>query len=297
MTTSEHHIVAAPPPAITEPSARAHDVSGGLPWIESAGKIAPKDARPLSRLFFDRLRTLDEGTREYSYARSTLIEMNMSLVRVCGRRFTHRGRQEMEDIVQVGMVGLIKAIDRFDLSRETEFSTFAIPYIAGEMKRHFRDTSWSVHVPRRLQEMRILLAQAREHLTAGSDAEPTVAEFAAHMEISESDVLECMVAANGYTAGSLDVPAGGDDSGTTGRSYADTLGACDPAMELLDNFQALAPLLGALDDRERRILQLRFGQDMTQSEIGAELGYSQMHVSRLLNRVLAKLRTGMLSDR
>jgi RNA polymerase sigma-B factor len=166
------------------------------------------------------------------------------------------------------------------------------------MKRFFRDTSWAVHVPRRLQELRMELAKARDHLTAVLDAKPSVVELAAYLELSEEEVIEGLVASNGYTAGSLDLPTGDDDAGGDGgRSYADTIGSCDPAMELVEDFQALAPLMGDLDDRERRILQMRFGQELTQAEIGEELGCSQMHVSRLLTRLLAKLRTGMLTER
>ncbi|SEG72429.1 RNA polymerase sigma-B factor, partial [Actinacidiphila yanglinensis] len=170
----------------TGPAQVGRDVPtvGGLPFIEEARKTPPKDARTLSKLFFDRLRDLEEGTREYSYARSTLIEMNMSLVQFAARRFRGRGRDELEDILQVGTLGLIKAIDRFDLSREVEFTTFAVPYIVGEMKRFFRDTSWAVHVPRRLQELRVELAKARDHLTTVLDAPPTVAELAAYLEIT-----------------------------------------------------------------------------------------------------------------
>lgn len=282
---------------VAAPSAQAHHANGDLPLIESAARVTPKDARQLSKLFFERLRSLEEGTAEYSYARGTLVEMNMSLVRFSARRFRSRGQQEMEDVVQVGMVGLIKAIDRFDVGRGPEFTTFAIPYILGEMKRHFRDTTWAVHVPRRLQELRLELAKARDHLTTASDTTPTIAEYAAYLEISQDAVIECMVAANGYMAGSLDVATAGDSEEREGRSYADVLGACDPRMELVEDIQALVPLLKELDTRERRILQLRFGEDMTQSEIGARLGCSQMHVSRLLNTALAKLRTGLLTDR
>ncbi|SEG71170.1 RNA polymerase sigma-B factor, partial [Actinacidiphila yanglinensis] len=189
----------------TGPARAGHDVPtvGGLPFIEEARKTPPKDARTLSKLFFDRLQDLEEGTREYSYARSTLVEMNMSLVQFAARRFRGRGRDELEDILQVGTLGLIKAIDRFDLSREVEFTTFAVPYIVGEMKRFFRDTSWAVHVPRRLQELRVELAKARDHLTTVLDAPPTVAELAAYLEITEDEVVEGLVASNGYTAGSL----------------------------------------------------------------------------------------------
>ncbi|MER5679284.1 RNA polymerase sigma factor SigF [[Kitasatospora] papulosa] len=273
--------------------------SGGLPWIEDAGLIAPRDARRLSRLFFDRLQALDEGTPEHQYARATLIEMNLSLVRFAAGRFRNRGSGDMEDIVQVGTIGLIKAIDRFDLAREVEFTSFAVPYIVGEIKRFFRDTTWAVHVPRRLQELRVNLAKAKEALAVDLDRDPTVQELAGYLGLEEEEITEGLVAANGYTAGSLEMPAdAGDHAGrtTAGRTYADVLGEPDPAMETVENLHALAPLLGELDARERRIIDMRFGQEMTQAQIGDELGISQMHVSRLLSRILRKLHDGMLAQ-
>ncbi|MGW0786100.1 RNA polymerase sigma factor SigF [Streptomyces sp. NPDC002913] len=274
-------------------------VSDGLPWIEDAGRIAPQDARRMSKLFFDRLRVLEEGTHEYQYARNTLIEMNLSLVRFAAGRFRNRGSGDMEDIVQVGTIGLIKAIDRFDLSREVEFTSFAVPYIVGEIKRFFRDTTWAVHVPRRLQELRVDLAKAKETLAAGLDRDPTVAELAEHLGLEEEEVTEGIVAANGYTAGSLDMPSDTSEPASRavgGRTYADVLGEPDPAMESVENLHTLAPLLGELDARERRIIDMRFGQEMTQAQIGEELGISQMHVSRLLSRILRKLRSGMFTQ-
>lgn len=250
-----------------------------------------------SRLFFDRLQVLEEGTPEYQYARNTLIEMNLSLVRFAANRFRNRGSGDMEDIIQVGTIGLIKAIDRFDLSREVEFTSFAVPYIVGEIKRFFRDTSWAVHVPRRLQELRVDLAKAKESLAGDLDRDPTVQELAKDLGIEEAEVTEGIVASNGYTAGSLDMPTDTAETGpsqTAGRTFADVLGGPDPAMETVENLHALAPLLGELDERERRIIDMRFGQEMTQAQIGAELGISQMHVSRLLSRMLGKLRDGML---
>ncbi|MFD6529835.1 RNA polymerase sigma factor SigF [Streptomyces sp. NPDC060184] len=264
-----------------------------LPWIEEAGKVAPQDARALSKIFFDRLQTVEEGTREHQYARNTLIEMNLSLVRFAASRFRNRGGDDTEDIIQVGTIGLIKAIDRFDLSREVEFATFAVPYIVGEIKRFFRDTTWSVHVPRRLQELRVELAKAKEQLSAKLDRDPTVKELSAHLDLSEEEIIEGLVAANGYSAGSLDTPSSESDDGQDQRAYAEMLGERDPAMETVENLHTLAPLLEQLDDRERRIVQMRFGQEMTQAQIGAELGVSQMHVSRLLSRIVARLRAGM----
>ncbi|QNE78825.1 SigB/SigF/SigG family RNA polymerase sigma factor [Streptomyces finlayi] len=279
--------------------AQTMGTTDALPWIEDAGKVAPKDARALSRLFFDRLQVLEEGTVEHQYARNTLIEMNLSLVRFAAGRFRNRGSGDMEDIIQVGTIGLIKAIDRFDLSREVEFTSFAIPYIVGEIKRFFRDTSWAVHVPRRLQELRVELAKSKESLSGDLDREPTVQELAEDLGIDEGEVTEGIVAANGYTAGSLDMPTDTAESwklSAGGRTFADVLGEPDPAMETVENLHALAPLLCELDGRERRIIDMRFGQEMTQAQIGEHLGISQMHVSRLLSRLLRKLRTGMLTE-
>ncbi|MFJ3703977.1 MULTISPECIES: SigB/SigF/SigG family RNA polymerase sigma factor [Streptomyces] len=269
---------------------------GELPWIEDAGKITPKDARALSTLFFERLQVLEEGTHEYQYARNTLVEMNISLVRFAARRFRNRGSGDMEDITQVGTIGLIKAIDRFELSREVEFATFAVPYIVGEIKRFFRDTTWAVHVPRRLQELRVELAKAKDELSVRFDRDPTVKELAEHLDRTEDEVIEGIIASNGYTAGSLDMPTDtGETTGAASRTFADILGEPDSAMETVENLHALAPLLEQLDDRERRLIEMRFGQEMTQSQIGAELDVSQMHVSRLLTRTLGKLRAGMLA--
>nr|WP_234392202.1 SigB/SigF/SigG family RNA polymerase sigma factor [Streptomyces sp. WM6378] len=275
--------------------------AGELPWVEDAGKVAPKDARELSKVFFARLQALEEGTPEYQYARNTLIEMNLSLVRFAAGRFRNRGTGEMEDVIQVGTIGLIKAIDRFELSREVEFTSFAVPYIVGEIKRFFRDTTWAVHVPRRLQELRVEIAKAKERLALDLDRDPTVRELAAHLDRDEEEVVEGLVAANGYTAGSLDMSADTEEAGGTAggrsRTFVDFIGEDDPGMEKVENLQTLAPLMGALSERERCIVSMRFGRELTQAEIGRELGVSQMQVSRLLSRILTKLRAGMVEDR
>ncbi|MBV1938879.1 RNA polymerase sigma factor SigF [Streptomyces sp. BV286] len=279
----------------TDCGSAAPELTGDLPWIEDGGKVAPKDARVLSRLFLDRLQALEEGSHEYQYARNTLIEMNLSLVNFAARRFRNRGSGDMEDVIQVGTIGLIKAIDRFDLSREVEFTSFAIPYIVGEIKRFFRDTTWAVHVPRRLQELRVALAKSKEELGTALNRPPTVKELAAHLDLSEDEVIEGLVAANGYIAGSIDTPGGDDESSDGGPKYADTLGEADPAMDLFEDLHTLGPLLQDLDERERTIIEMRFGQEMTQAEIGRELNLSQMHISRLLTRTLNRLRSGLLT--
>ncbi|MEU6623026.1 RNA polymerase sigma factor SigF [Streptomyces litmocidini] len=268
--------------------------TGTLPEVPDPSAVAPKDARALSKVFFQQLTVLEEGTHEYQYARNTLIEMNMSLVRYAAGRFRHRG-DEMEDIVQVGMIGLIKAIDRFELSREVEFTTFAVPYIVGEIKRFFRDTSWAVHVPRRLQEARVELAKATEELSTRLGRMPTVKELAELMSLTEEEVTEARLASNGYNSSSLDAALGGEEENGD-ASLADYIGSEDPAMELVEDFHALAPLLGGLDERDRRIIHLRFVEELTQAQIGERLGCSQMHVSRLLSRTLKRLREGMLAD-
>jgi RNA polymerase sigma-B factor len=271
-----------------------HDTAPGtveLPHIEDASAVPPRDARELTRLFLERLAVLEEGTPEHQYARNTLIEMNLSLVRYAAKNFRHSG--DLEDIVQVGTIGLIKAIDRFELSREVEFSTFAVPYVTGEIKRFFRDTTWAVHVPRRLQELRVRLARAREDLSGRLGREPSVGELSEELGISEEETVEGLVAANGYTANSLDLPTDGDDPQGS-ATYADLLGDEDPALEMVENLHALAPLLRELDERDRSIIEMRFGQEMTQAEIGAAVGCSQMHVSRILSRVLRRLRENML---
>ncbi|MFD3880734.1 SigB/SigF/SigG family RNA polymerase sigma factor [Streptomyces microflavus] len=284
------------PSAALDYAATATGTPTALPQIEDPGKIAPKDARTLGPLFFEQLQVLEEGTQEYQYARNTLIEMNLSLVHFAAKRFRNRGSGEMEDIVQVGTIGLIKAIDRFELSREVEFTSFAIPYIVGEIKRFFRDSTWAVHVPRRLQELRVALAKAKESLTSVLGRDPGVAELAEHLNMGEEEVIEGLIAANGYTAGSLDLPIGAEQNSAEMVTYGDIKGDVDPAIELVEDLHTLAPLLEHLDEREREIVAMRFGQEMTQAQIGEHLGISQMHVSRLLTRLLTKLRKEMLTQ-
>ncbi|MFG2327415.1 RNA polymerase sigma factor SigF [Streptomyces sp. NPDC048568] len=265
------------------------------PGVVDPRTVAPRDARQLSRQFFQRLTELEEGTHEYQYARNTLIEMNMSLVRFAAGRFRGRG-DDMEDIVQTGMIGLIKAIDRFELSREVEFTSFALPYIVGEIKRFFRDTTWAVHVPRRLQELRVELAKAREELSSRLDREPTVAELATLMNIGENEVIEGQIASNGYNSSSLDAALTGDGPENGESVLADFIGVEEDGLRLVEDFHSLAPLMAELSERDRRIIHMRFVEEATQAEIGAELGCSQMHVSRLIKRIITRLREGMLGE-
>ncbi|MER5741073.1 MULTISPECIES: SigB/SigF/SigG family RNA polymerase sigma factor [unclassified Streptomyces] len=280
------------PPA---PAAVRRRALGGLPEPENPLASSTEDARTLSVTLFLRLRALHEGTPERAYVRNTLVELNLSLVKFASRRF--RGRPEpMEDIVQVGTIGLIKAIDRFDPERGVEFSAFALPTIVGEMKRFFRDTGWAVRVPRRLQELRIDLAKASDALEQRDGHRPDRAELAELLHLTPEQVAEGELAANAYTAHSLDAPVGDDEAraprGTAGRRTA----VDEPAYELIEDLDSLRPLLDRLDARDRLILGLRFGQELTQAEIGRRIGLSQMHVSRLLARILGELRAGLLDD-
>lgn len=268
--------------------------TGSLDELEGIAfdEVAPADARAMSKTLFDRLGTLEEGTHEYSYVRNTLIELNLALVKFAASRFRSRS-EPMEDIIQVGTIGLIKAIDRFEPARGVEFPTFAMPTIVGEIKRFFRDTSWSVRVPRRLQELRLDLAKAGDELAQQLDRAPTVDELAERLDIGRDEVVEGMAASNAYTASSLDAQPEEDDSES---ALADRIGYEDHGLEGIEYVESLKPLIAELTARDRKILSLRFVANMTQSEIGEELGISQMHVSRLLSRTLVRLRKGLMVE-
>ncbi|NEB65022.1 RNA polymerase sigma factor SigF [Streptomyces diastaticus] len=287
--------VVLPHAQVAEETAGSGTGEGSPRNVVDPRTVAPRDARQLSRQFFQRLTELEEGTHAYQYARNTLIEMNMSLVRFAAGRFRGRGN-DMEDIVQTGMIGLIKAIDRFELSREVEFTSFALPYIVGEIKRFFRDTTWAVHVPRRLQELRVELARAREELSSRLDREPTVAELATLMNIGEDEVVEAQIASNGYNSSSLDAALTGEGPENGESVLADFIGVEEDGLRLVEDFHSLAPLMAELSERDRRIIHLRFVEEATQAEIGEQLGCSQMHVSRLIKRIIARLREGMLGE-
>jgi RNA polymerase sigma-B factor len=222
--------------------------------------------------------------------RERLVDQYIGLVEFLARRFRNRG-EPLEDLVQVGTIGLLKAIERFDLEREVEFSTYATPTIVGELKRHFRDKGWAVRVPRRLQELHLELTKIVSTLGQELGRSPTVAEIAKAAGTSEENVLEGLEIAQAYNFTSLDAPIDTDDAGST--SFADQLGTDDDQLLNLEYRAALAPEMAKLPERERRILYLRFFKGMTQSEIADKLGISQMHVSRLLNRTLMRLREAL----
>lgn len=231
------------------------------------------EARALSATLFRRLAELHEGSPEYSYVRNTLVELNLSLVRYAARRFRARS-EPMEDIVQVGTIGLIKAINRFDPGRGVEFTSFAMPTITGEIKRFFRDTSWAVKVPRRLQELRIDAAKAHDALEQDLGRPPSDVELAGRLHVSPEELAEGQKAAHGYSARSLDAPSQ-EEGDLASYSGAPAIGEEEPAYDRIECLESLKPILAALPDRERTLLSLRFGQELTQAEIGDRLGLSR----------------------
>jgi RNA polymerase sigma-B factor len=226
---------------------------------------------------------------ERAVTREELVRLHLPLVEHFARRFLNRG-EPFDDLLQVGTIGLIKAIDRFDLDRGVEFSTYATPTIVGEIKRHFRDRGWAIRVPRRLQELRITITTATAELTQELGHSPTIGELATKVGVTEEEIIEGLESANAYSTLSLDAPDSGDDSAL---SMIDVIGGDDEALEHVENRETIKPLLEALDPREKHILTLRFFKGMTQSQIAAEIGISQMHVSRLLARTLAQLRESL----
>jgi len=227
------------------------------------------------------------------HARSQLIEQYLALVRSLARRYSYRG-EPYDDLVQIGAIGLIKAIDRFDLSRGVELTTYATPNIIGEIKRHFRDRSWAVRVPRGLQELNVRLSRLIEQLTVQLGRSPTIAELAKEAGVTEEEVLEALESGRAHTSLSLSQGTGQDDGEEL--DPLELLGSIEHQYEISEDRAVLAPGFRVLDKRERTILHLRFFQGLTQSQIAQQVGISQMHVSRLIRRSLEKIRDEIAAD-
>ncbi len=230
------------------------------------------------------------GQGRRTECRDALVHLHLPLVDHCARRFRNRG-EPFDDLLQVGTIGLLKSIDRFDPERGVEFSTYATPTIIGEIKRYFRDKGWAIRVPRRLQEMRMMIGTATSELSQSLGRSPTPREIGERIGVSVEEVMEGLESANAYSTLSLD--AGGDGSDESGPSILDAIGEYDAALEHVEIRESIKPLLEQLPPREKQILMLRFFGGMTQSQIAAEIGVSQMHVSRLLNRTLEQLRESL----
>jgi RNA polymerase sigma-B factor len=246
--------------------------------------------REQNAVLFRRFLDATASEAERLTARDGLVSLHLPLVEHCARRFRNRG-EPFEDLVQVGTIGLIKSIDRFDLDRGVEFSTYATPTIIGEIKRYFRDKGWAIRVPRRLQELRMQIGTTTAELTQALGRSPTPRELAEAIGCSVEEIVEGIESSNAYSTLSLDATDDGGDDG--GVSMLDMMGLDDEELEQIEIRESIKPLLEALPPREKRILLLRFFKNKTQSEIAAEIGVSQMHVSRLLSRTLEQLRTSL----
>ena len=259
-----------------ETTARAAYPAHPVPSEERAHR-AREDRRLLERLH----RHGDMAARE------ALVERFLPLARQLARRYQRAG-EPLDDLVQVASLGLLKAIDRFDPARETAFSSFAVPTILGELKRHFRDKGWSVRVPRDLQELAVRVDRVSDELSREVGRAPSVAEIAERIGTTSEQVLEAREAAAAYRAVSLDRPRDEDDESDGGM--ADSFGIEDPGFGVAEDSATVERLMRVLSEREREVLRLRFSEDLTQSEIGARVGVSQMHVSRLIRQAVAQLR-------
>jgi RNA polymerase sigma-B factor len=244
-----------------------------------------KERNELRRKFHEYAQTRERTLRD------ELVTAHMGLAEYLARRFTNRG-EPLDDLVQVAALGLLKAVDRFDPERGLEFSTYATPTIVGELKRHFRDKGWAVRVPRRVQELHLRLGSVVSILSQELGRSPTIGEIAHAAAVSEEEVLEAIEAGHAYRFTSLDAPSGNDDE----MSLSSELGAEDQGLIDSEHRVTLSPLIAQFPPRERMILHLRFFEGLTQSEIAGRLGISQMHVSRLLARALAQLRTQAEDD-
>jgi len=227
--------------------------------------------------------------REYERLRDDLVVAHLNLVRYLAVKFANRG-EALDDLIQVGTVGLLKAIDRFDLERGVEFTTYATPTIVGEIKRYFRDKGWAVKVPRRLQELNLSVNRAIEKLTVKLGHSPTVAELAAHLGATQEDILEAQELGQAYNLLSLDTEVSGEGDKKS-HTLADYVGQKDAGLELLEDKANLERAFEVLTRRERVILFLRFYESVSQTEIAKRLNVSQMHVSRLQQKALEKLKT------
>jgi RNA polymerase sigma-B factor len=261
---------------------RGRSAAGGT----RASKEADAATAALLALFGD----LPADSPDRPRVRSRLIELYLPLAEYLARRFRNRG-EPFDDLVQVANLGLIKSVDGYDASRGAAFTSYAIPMIVGELKRHFRDKGWDVRVPRRLQELRLEITKVSGDLAQQLGHSPTIADIAGHLGVSEEDVLEGLESGHAYRALSLQAPVPGEEPTT---ELADTLGDLDPDMGHVEDREALRPLLATLPPREQKIIAMRFFGNLTQSQIAAQLGISQMHVSRLLSHSLSVMRASLL---
>ena len=267
-------------------------VTAAEPELDEVEPTGMELVRARSSALFETMRDEDGSEASRAGAREELIHLHLSLVEHCARRFRNRG-EPFEDLVQVGTIGLIKAVDRFETDRGVEFSTYATPTVIGEIKRHFRDKGWAIRVPRRLQELRMQIGTATGELTQKLGRSPTPRELSEVVGCTVEEIMEGIESSHAYATLSLDAS---DDSDDGPPAMLARLGVDDANIEHVEIRESIKPLLEGLGEREKRILLLRFFKNMTQSQIAEEIGVSQMHVSRLLTRTLAQLRASMEAD-
>jgi len=273
----------------TAKTGQAARVQAALDAADSApatGREADAAARALLTLLCD----LPTDSSDRGRVRARLVELYVPLAQYLARRFRNRG-EPLDDLEQVANLGLIKSVDGYDPDRGAAFTSYAIPMIVGELKRHFRDKGWDVRVPRRLQELRLEIMKVTDSLCQQLGRSPTVSDIATHLGVSDEEVIEGLDSAHAYRALSLHAPVAGDEAST---ELVDLLGEDDRDLECVEQREALRPLLATLAPREQKIIAMRFYGNLTQSQIAAELGISQMHVSRLLAQSLATLRAGLV---
>ncbi|MFC9895849.1 RNA polymerase sigma factor SigF [Nocardia sp. NPDC127579] len=256
--------------------------------VEEVGSVSGYD--DLGALF-ERLAAATAGTAKYTALRDELISRCIPLADHIARKFSGRG-EPFDDLTQVARVGLVHAVDRFDPSRGSNFLSFAVPTIMGEVRRYFRDNTWAMRVPRRVKETHLRIGSAIDALSQTLGRSPTAKEIAAHLDVDPDEVTQAVIAGNAYQPSSIDAASLGRD---TDASLLDTLGEEEGQFERVEEYVAIRPLLAGLPERERRILTMRFFESMTQTQIAKQMGISQMHVSRILTKTLARLRE--LSER
>ena len=270
---------------------RGADSARPAPVRRSRSSSHPHDDAPDTTDAFRRIVGMPDGP-ERERLRQQVVAAWMPMAERLAGRFRNRG-EAVEDLKQVAALGLVKAVDRYDPDRGTAFASFAVPTVVGEVKRHFRDHLWGLHVPRRVQELRNRVRNARNELLRTVDGRgPSVSELAEYTGLTEEEVLLGMEAIDSFSTMSLDAELPGSD----GYALLDTLGDIDPGMDAVVDREAVKPCLEQLPERERKILYLRFFDDMTQSQIAEIMGISQMHVSRLISRTCARLRAEILAE-
>lgn len=268
-----------------------HESTVGIADDDTARMDSYDNAEP----WFEKLASLDENDPHRQRLREDIVRMCLPLAEHIARRFAGRG-EAFDDLHQIARLGLVQAVDRFDVSRGSSFLSFAVPTVMGEVRRHFRDRTWSVRVPRRLKEIQQLIGPATDTLAQRLGRMPTARELAAELDVELTEITQALVASNGYQAGSLDAGSRDNDDDGSSRAAVETLGAEEPCYRLLEDAMAVRPLIAALPERERQVLVMRFFENRTQAQIAERLGVSQMQISRILAKTLKTLRERALGD-